>query len=84
MTTALHSPLSFRNGSIAPNRIALAPMTNQQSHADGTLADDELQWLARRADGGFGMVETCAAYVQLDGKAWPGELGVDRDEENRG
>ena len=81
MTTALHSPLSFRNGSIAPNRIALAPMTNQQSHADGTLADDELQWLARRADGGFGMVETCAAYVQLDGKAWPGELGVDRDED---
>ena len=81
MTSMLHSPLSFRNGSVSPNRIALAPMTNQQSHADGTLGDDEFVWLARRADGGFGMIETCAAYVQLDGKAWPGELGVDRDED---
>ena len=32
--------------------------------------------LAMRADGGFGLVETCAAHVSQDGKAWPGELGV--------
>ena len=25
---------------------------------------------------GFGLVETCAAYVARDGKAWPGELDV--------
>src|SRR4051812_49690248 len=56
-------------------------MTNGQSLADGTLGDDELAWLARCADGGFGMVETCAAYVGLDGKAWDGELGVDRDDD---
>lgn len=64
-----------------PNRIALAPMTNGQSLPDGQLGDDELAWLARRADGGFGMIETCAAYVARDGKAWAGELGVDRDDE---
>ena len=64
-----------------PNRVALAAMTNQQSHADGTLSDAEYDWLARRADGGFGMLATCAANVSLDGKAWPGELGIDRDEE---
>src|SRR5688572_20867518 len=55
-------------------------MTNMQSQPDGRLGEDELAFLARRADGGFGLIETCAAYVALDGKAWPGELGVDRDE----
>ena len=51
-------------------------MTNKQSHADGSLSDDELAWLMRRADGGFGVVETCAAHVAMDGKAWEGELGI--------
>jgi 2,4-dienoyl-CoA reductase-like NADH-dependent reductase (Old Yellow Enzyme family) len=77
----LYEPLTFRSGAVMPNRIALAPMTNGQSLPDGRLGDDELAWLARCADGGFGLVETCAAYVGLDGKAWDGELGVDRDED---
>jgi 2,4-dienoyl-CoA reductase-like NADH-dependent reductase (Old Yellow Enzyme family) len=77
----LETPYSFRNGSQAPNRVVLAPMTNQQSQPDGLLGEAELEWLGRRADGGFGVVETCAAYVGLDGKAWQGELGVDRDED---
>jgi len=77
----LFDPLTFRCGLVVPNRIALAPMTNGQSLPDGQLGDDELNWLARRADGGFGMIETCAAYVARDGKAWAGELGVDRDDE---
>jgi len=75
----LHQPLALRCGLVLPSRIALAPMTNLQSHADGLLGDDELAFLARRADGGFGLVTTCAAYVALDGKSWPGQLGVDRD-----
>jgi 2,4-dienoyl-CoA reductase-like NADH-dependent reductase (Old Yellow Enzyme family) len=64
---------------VAKNRVWLAPLTNQQSHDDGTLADEELTFLARRAAGGFGLIETCAAYVSQDGKAWPGELGVHDD-----
>ena len=75
----LFQPLTLRCGVVLPNRIALAPMTNRQSLPDGLLGDDELHWLARRAEGGYGMVATCAAYVALDGKAWPGELGIDRD-----
>ena len=77
----LFEPITLRCGLVLANRIALAPMTNGQSLADGTLGDDELNWLARRADGGFGLIETCAANVSLDGKAWAGELGVDRDDE---
>ena len=51
-------------------------MTNKQSHADGSLSDDELRWLCSRAEGGFGVVMTCAAHVAKDGQGWPGELGV--------
>ncbi len=72
----LFDRLAFRNGISAKNRVALAPMTNRQSHDDGTLGDDELTWLARRADGDFGIVATCAAHVAKDGQGWPGELGV--------
>jgi len=74
--TTLFSPLRFRNGVVARNRVWLAPMTNQQSHDDGALGDDELRWLRMRARGGFGVVETCASHVSRDGQAWPGELGV--------
>ncbi|MDB4931531.1 MAG: oxidoreductase [Myxococcaceae bacterium] len=79
MTSPLLAPLALRPGVVSRNRVWLAPLTNQQSHADGTLSDAELHFLARRADGGFGLVETCAAYVSQDGKAWPGELGVHDD-----
>jgi 2,4-dienoyl-CoA reductase-like NADH-dependent reductase (Old Yellow Enzyme family) len=72
----LLEPLPFRNGVCARNRAWLAPMTNQQSHDDGSLSDDELRWLEMRARGGFGVVETCAAHVATDGQGWPGALGV--------
>lgn len=75
----LHSPLTFRNGAVAPNRVALAPMTNGQSLPSGDLGDDEITWLARRADGDFGMIITAAAFVARDGMAWHGQLGVDDD-----
>jgi len=71
--------MTFRNGVQARNRVWVAPMTNQQSHTDGALSDDELHWLERRAKGGFGVVETCAAHVATDGQGWPGELGVYSD-----
>ena len=73
---SLFEPLVFRTGLSARNRIVLAPLTNMQSHADGSLGDDELRWLSSRADGGFGVVMTCAAHLARDGQGWPGELGV--------
>ncbi|MBL9102388.1 MAG: NADH:flavin oxidoreductase [Myxococcales bacterium] len=82
MSTRLAEPVAFAAGVTAPNRCWLAPMTNQQSHADGTLSDDEHAWLMRRA--AFGVVETCAAYIADDGKGWPGELGVASDLHDRG
>ncbi len=63
-----------------PNRFMLAPLTNRQSHADGTLSDDEHRWLTFRAQGGFGITMTCAAHVQQVGQGFAGQLGVFGDE----
>ena len=78
-TTDLLSPVRFRCGAVSRNRICLAPLTNQQSEGDGTLSDDERRWLVRRAEGGFGVIETCAAHVLADGKGFDGQLGIWRD-----
>ncbi len=78
-TASLFSPLTFKRGPAAKNRFMLAPMTNQQSHDDGTLADDELHWLRVRAEGGFGQIVTCASHVAEAGKGFPKELGVFSD-----
>ncbi|MDV7187403.1 NADH:flavin oxidoreductase [Lutibacter sp. TH_r2] len=61
------------------NRFMLAPLTNQQSYEDGKLSNDELKWLAMRAEGGFGLVMTCASHVQKIGKGFPGQLGIFND-----
>ena len=73
----LFTPFTFpSSGKTMPNRIALAPMTNLQSNEDGTLGDDEYNWLLSRAKQNFGMIITCAANVSADGKGWKGELGI--------
>lgn len=72
--------VSFAHGPSVPNRFVLAPLTNQQSHADGTLSDDERHWLVMRADGGFGITMTCAAHVQKRGQGFAGQLGTFADE----
>ncbi|MBK9071021.1 MAG: NADH:flavin oxidoreductase [Myxococcales bacterium] len=61
------------------NRLALAPLTNCQSNADGTLHQREIDFLAMRARGGFALIETCAAFVAQDGKGWAGSIGVHDD-----
>ncbi len=66
------------------NRFMLAPLTNSQSHEDGTLSDEEFHWLTMRAKGGFGLTMTCAAHVQAVGKGFPGQLGVFADEHIEG
>jgi len=78
--TSPFDPVTFLHGPAMPNRFMLAPLTNQQSHADGTLSDDEHHWLTMRAQGGFGLTMTCAAHVQAVGQGFPGQLGIFGDE----
>ena len=82
-TLFVNSPfdtVTFLRGPAMPNRFMLAPLTNQQSHDDGTLSADEHKWLTMRAHGGFGMTMTAAAHVQEIGRAFPGQLGICRDD----
>ncbi len=72
----LFEPIEFPCGQSMKNRFMLAPMTNTQSHEDGTLSDDEFRWLTMRAKGGFGLTMTCASHVQQNGKGFPGQLGI--------
>jgi 2,4-dienoyl-CoA reductase-like NADH-dependent reductase (Old Yellow Enzyme family) len=66
-------------GRTVRNRLTLAPLTNMQSHADGTISDDELRWIAMRANGGFAIVMTAAGAVAAGGQAFPGQLGFHHD-----
>ncbi len=75
----LADSLSLAHGPRWRNRLTLAPLTNKQSHPDGSLSDDEIRWLVARASGGMGLVMTAAAYVTPTGKAWIGQLGVHDD-----
>ena len=62
------------------NRFMLAPLTNQQSHEDGRLSEEEFRWLTMRARGGFGLTMTCESHVQAIGKGFPGQLGIWSDD----
>ena len=84
MSQNLFDPLTFARGPAMKNRFMLAPLTNVQSHADGRLADEELHWLAMRAEGGFGGVMTCGAAVQKVGQGFPGQLGIFSDDHVEG
>lgn len=72
----LYQPLSFIHGQQLKNRFMLSPLTNLQSHADGRLSEQEINWLAMRAQGGFGLTMTAAAHVQASGQGFPGQLGI--------
>lgn len=80
----LFEPLKLAHGPAWKNRFMLAPLTNLQSHPDGRLSDEEFRWLTMRADGGFGLVMTCAAHVQAVGQGFPGQLGVFGDQHLEG
>jgi len=77
--TQLFDTVTLAHGPALKNRFVLAPLTNTQSHHDGTLSDEEFSWLTGRARGGFGLTITCAAHVQPQGQGFPGQLGIFSD-----
>lgn len=77
--TKFQKPVTMNHGPDWSNPFMLAPLTNQQSHADGELSDDEYHWLTKRAEGGFGLTMTCASHVRERGIGFPGQLGIWND-----
>lgn len=78
--TSIFSPLEFPSGSVIKNRLALAPLTNMQSDINGCLSQQEIDWLVMRAQGGFSLTMTAAAYIHPLGQAFPGQLGIACDQ----
>ena len=76
MSNLHETSILFPCGITMKNRFMLAPLTNKQSHDDGSISNDELHWLTMRAKGGFGLVMTCASHVQEVGKGFEGQLGI--------
>ena len=72
------SPLRFNCGREMANRFAIAPLTTDSSHEDGTAPDNELEFVRRRAASGFGAAISSAAYVEQDGRSWQG-IGAAHD-----
>src|ERR1700755_1729086 len=66
------SPFRFNSGREIANRFVIAPLTTDSSHEDGTAAENELEFVRRRAAGGFGATISSAAYVAQDGRSWQG------------
>jgi 2,4-dienoyl-CoA reductase-like NADH-dependent reductase (Old Yellow Enzyme family) len=82
--SSIFSPLTLSRGPALKSRLLLAPLTNKQSHVDGTMSSDEYHFLTKRAEGGFALVMTCAAHVQACGQGFPGQLGVFGDQHLEG
>jgi len=72
------SPFRFNSGQELANRFVIAPLTTNASNDDGTAAEDELEFVRRRAVSGFGATISSAAYVEQDGRSWQG-IGVTHD-----
>src|SRR3954454_8100162 len=66
------SPLRFNSGQAMANRFAMAPLTTDSSNEDGTVTENELEFVRRRAASGFGLTISSAAYVAQDGRSWQG------------
>jgi 2,4-dienoyl-CoA reductase-like NADH-dependent reductase (Old Yellow Enzyme family) len=80
----LFEPLSLAHGPAMKNRLMLAPLTNEQSHPDGRLSEEEFRWLTLRAEGGFALTVTCAMHVQAVGQGFGGQLAIFGDQHLEG
>ncbi|MGN4984101.1 NADH:flavin oxidoreductase, partial [Aeromonas dhakensis] len=80
MNKALGDSFHFeRAGLRLKNRAVLAPLTHNMSGADGDPAQAELDWLARCARGGFGLLIAAATQVQPGGRCWAGQPALMTD-----
>ena len=73
------STLELNNNKILKNRLAVAPMTTQQSNADGSISKKESDWLIRLSEDGYGMVISCAASVSDTATAFYNQLSLAND-----
>ena len=74
----LFRPLKIKNTTV-PNRIVMAPMTTVSGNADGSFSDEEISYLAQRAESGVGTIISPACYVHPLGQAFDHQVGCHSD-----
>lgn len=79
----LFETLELPNGTTLRNRFVLAPMTHTLSNDDGTASDVELDYMESRSKD-VGLAITAATYVNEEGKAFPGEPSISKEEDLEG
>jgi len=83
MTQAIPCPKLFATGKIGTmqlrNRVVMAPMVVQLGAESGAVTQRTIDYYARRAQGGAGLVIVEATYIAPGGKAFACQLGIDRD-----
>jgi 2,4-dienoyl-CoA reductase-like NADH-dependent reductase (Old Yellow Enzyme family) len=67
------------NSKVIKNRLAVAPMTTQQSNSDGTISIEETAWLERLAGDGFGLIISCASSISNTSIAFHNQLSTAKD-----
>lgn len=75
----LFKSLPFKENKILKNRLAVAPMTTQQSNLDGSISQAETDWLTRLSEDGYGMVISCAASISDTATAFYNQLSLAHD-----
>lgn len=75
----LFSQIKLNNKISLKNRMAVAPMTTQQSNPDGAISKAEADWLVRLSEDGYGMVISCAASISATATAFYNQLSIADD-----
>ena len=65
----LFLPYTLNNGVTVPNRLAVAPLTLYCQNPDGTVSDDERDFLKHHGEG-FGLYVTGATLVDAGGQSF--------------
>lgn len=75
----IFSAIALKADKILKNRLVAAPMTTQQSHADGSISKAETDWLKRLSEDHYGMVISCAASISDTATAFFNQLSLAHD-----
>lgn len=75
----MFSPLRLNSKYVLKNRLAVAPMTTEQSNPDGTINEAEASWLEQLASDGYGLIISCAAAISRSSIAFNNQLSVEND-----
>ncbi len=62
-----------------PNRIVMTTLKLGYCTDAGEVNDRHIEFYRRRAQGGVGLISSGPLYVQVDGREFPTQLGVDSD-----